>query len=130
MQALKPLALLVAAALSIGANAGGIDAARPLLCASIEAADCVAGGECIRGKPESIGAPRFIWVDFERRMVTGPERSTPIKLMEQTPSQLLLQGRELEYGWSIAIARDDGAMSVTLTDSKGAFVVFGYCTAI
>jgi hypothetical protein len=44
--------------------------------------------------------------------------------------QVLLQGVELGFAWSIGVDQQDGHMSATMTDHTGAYVLFGSCTAL
>jgi hypothetical protein len=41
--------------------------------------------------------------------------------------QLLLQGNELGYGWTVALNTGDGTMGATLVNRDGVFVLFGSC---
>ncbi|MBK9445393.1 MAG: hypothetical protein IPO00_04430 [Betaproteobacteria bacterium] len=50
--------------------------------------------------------------------------------MEKKDGQLLLQGRELGYGWTIAIEQKSGDMTLSLVNREGAFVLFGRCTPL
>jgi hypothetical protein len=49
--------------------------------------------------------------------------------MEANEQQLLLQGTELGFAWSVALDKSTGEMSATLVNRDGAFVLFGACTA-
>lgn len=51
-------------------------------------------------------------------------------IAEKNDKQLLLQGTELDFGWTIVVDQDDGAMAVTLTSRTGAYVLFGSCMAL
>jgi hypothetical protein len=42
--------------------------------------------------------------------------------------QLLMQGMELDHGWSIALDTKAGGMSVILVNRDDVFVLFGTCT--
>lgn len=106
------------------------DGTRTLLCASVEAIDCVSGETCVSGRPEAIGAPQFLRIDFAGQKIIGPKRTTPVLHMEKTEEQFLLQGIELEMGWVFALNRTTGKFSATLTDGEGAFVIFGACTQL
>jgi hypothetical protein len=122
------------AALALAATwtstAADFDGSKMLICAPVEAMDCTPGAECQRGTPDEIGAPAFIRIDFGKKVVIGPKRSSPITSIEKNESQVLLQGNELDYGWSIAVDQQDGRMSATLTNLEGAFVLFGSCTPL
>lgn len=112
------------------AQAADFDGSRTLLCANIEARDCVAGEECVRGLPGDVGAPQFMRIDFARKLVAGPKREAAIKLIEQSNNELLLQGTELGYAWSIALSQETGETVVTILNRDGAFVLFGACTPL
>jgi hypothetical protein len=90
--------------------------------------DCAIGEDCIKGLPDQIGAPAFMRIDFDKKMVSGTERASPVLYMEKTDKQLLLQGSEPGYAWTIAIDQASGKMVATLVDREGAFVLSGSCT--
>jgi hypothetical protein len=69
-------------------------------------------------------------IDFSRKEIIGPKRTTPIRLMEKTDRQLTLQGFELGMGWTFVLDRTTGKMAVTLIGRETAFVVFGACTPL
>ncbi|HYA76119.1 MAG TPA: hypothetical protein VED83_04350 [Burkholderiaceae bacterium] len=123
---LATLALGVACA----SAAAEFDGSKAIICAPTEAMDCSPGAVCARGMPDEIGAPAFIRIDFSKKVVIGPKRSTPIIAIEKNDAQILLLGSELGFAWSIAIDQQDGRMSATLTDHEGAYVLFGPCTAL
>ena len=110
--------------------AGEFDGSLPLICATVEARDCVSGAECFGGTPDEVGAPAFVRIDFEGKMIAGPRRTTPILLMEQGDHQLLLQGTEIGYAWAFALDQTSGRFSASLTNLEGAFLLFGSCTAL
>lgn len=106
------------------------DGTKPLLCASVEAIDCSPGEACEKGLPEIIGAPQFMRVDFEKKVVIGPKRTAEIRLMEKNDDLITLQGYELGMGWTLVIDRTAGKMTVTFAKAESAFVVFGACTTL
>ena len=111
-------------------SAADFDGSKKLLCATTDAMDCVAGQECIKGRPGDIGAPKFLSIDFARKAVEGPKRATAIAFMEKGEEQIVLQGNELGFGWTIALDQESGDMIVTLVNAHGAFVLFGSCTTL
>jgi hypothetical protein len=111
-------------------SAGDFDGSKKLICATTNAMDCVSGEECIKGRPGDIGAPRFLSIDFAQNAVEGPKRTTAIAHMEKSEDQILLQGNELGFGWTIALDQENGDMVVTLVNRDGAFVLFGSCTTL
>lgn len=112
----------------LSAVASDYDGSKPLICATVEARDCVLGATCYAGNARDIGAPSFMRINFEEKTITGPERTTAIVSMEKSENQLLMQGSELGYGWAFAIAQNSGYFSAALTNIDGTFLLFGSCT--
>ena len=110
--------------------AGDFDGSKRLICAPVEAMDCVAGEACTKGRPDDIGAPRFLRIDFAQKVIVGPKQTTPILFMDKSDDQFLLQGKELGYGWTLALDQDSGTMSVTLVNREEVVVLFGSCTPL
>jgi hypothetical protein len=92
--------------------------------------DCVAGTECLNGLPAEYGAPTSVRIDFANKQVLGEHKKSKIRDFEKKDGQLLLQGREMGYGWTIAIEQKNGDMTLSLVNREGAFVLFGRCAAI
>jgi hypothetical protein len=128
-------ASLVAATLAFGLAAApavaeeAVDGSKPLICATLQAVSCTPGEECDRGLPESVGAPQFLRVDFEKKVVVGPKRTTPVLHQEADASQITLQGFELGMGWSLAIDRATGKAVITFASADEGIVIFTACTA-
>jgi hypothetical protein len=106
-----------------------IDGTKPLICATIQAVSCASGEECERGLPESIGAPQFLRIDFVKKEIIGPKRSTQILFMEKSDEQITMQGFELGMGWTLAIDRSTGKAVITSANREEGVVIFGACTA-
>jgi len=114
----------------IPAHGADFDGSRLLICANVEASDCSPGQTCTRQRPDDIGAPTFLRIDFNRKMIVGPKRTTEITFMERDGGQILLQGTDLGYAWTIALDTGSGKMAATLADRLGAIVLFGSCMAM
>jgi hypothetical protein len=108
--------------------AADFDGSRALICANLNASDCGPGQACVRTRPDDIGAPVFMRIDFENKSIVGPKRTTPIASLDKSGNQLLLQGTELGYAWSVALDTGSGRLAATLVDREGVFVLFGACT--
>ncbi|OAJ63060.1 hypothetical protein A6V36_19655 [Paraburkholderia ginsengiterrae] len=121
------LAILAGLAPSLGLGAD-FDGSKPLLCATIDAHFCNIGEVCFRTLPEILGAPAFVHINFAKKTIVGSQRSTAIRYMEAGENQLLMQGTELGYSWSIALDTKSGGMSATLVNREDVFVLFGTCT--
>ena len=109
------------------AQAGDFDGSKALICAPAEVRECLAGSNCVAGSPREMGTPSFLRIDFAKKAMVGPVRTSPILHMEASDGQLLLMGTELGFGWSLALNQETGDMAATLTDRDGAFVMFGSC---
>jgi hypothetical protein len=105
------------------------DGVKPLICATIQAVNCAPGEECERGLPESVGAPQFFRIDFAKKEVIGPARTTQVRSMETSSTQITLQGFELGMGWTIAIDRETGKTVTTFAGREEGFMLFGACTS-
>jgi hypothetical protein len=111
-------------------SAGDFDGSKKLLCATTNAMDCVSGAECVKGSPGVIGAPKFLRIDIAQKTVEGPKRTTPITSVDKGQEQIVLQGNELGFGWTIALDQEEGDIVATLVNRDGAFVLFGSCTPL
>jgi hypothetical protein len=112
-----------------GSYAGDFDGSNPLICATTDALDCVPG-DCTKGRAAEMGAPPFLRIDFTKKTIGGPKRTTPIVSMDVSEKQILFQGKELEFGWTLALDQESGNFSATLVNRDGAFVLFGSCTPL
>jgi len=126
--------------MSLTASAGEFDGSTPLVCASMEAFECDAGGAgCRSVTPESIAAPRFLKLDVKKGEIQSTRRDQPE--MMPTPQhlggKLVLQGvigkeRPDNEGlaWTLAVEETSGDMVLTANGEDAAFVIFGACTKI
>ena len=112
------------------ARAGDFDGSKPLLCATMEGHACDPGLACERALPAELGAPRFLSIDFTKKLISGPNRATPIVTMNKAQGQILMEGTELDYAWTVVLDTSDGEITVTLANRHDALVLFGDCTAM
>ncbi|MFC1720260.1 hypothetical protein ACFL00_03870 [Pseudomonadota bacterium] len=108
--------------------ASDFDGSKPLICATVEARDCVLTRRCFTGEAREVGAPEFMRIDFAKKTITGTERTTAIAALEKSENQLLMQGAELGFGWTLAIDQTNGYFSGSITNLEGTFLLFGSCT--
>jgi hypothetical protein len=113
-----------------GAIAADFDGSKPLLCASQRVLDLVSPEKIVSGLPGEMGAPKFMRIDFEKKTVTGMQRATPILFMDRNEKQILMQGTEMDLGWTMAVNGKDGSMTASMVDDGGAIVLFGACTPL
>ena len=118
-------ALLCSTTAVFGAD---FDGSKQLICATVDAHACDPGEACLRGLPDDLGVPRFMRIDFAAKTIAGPKRTTQIRYIDTGADQILMQGTELGYAWTVVLDKTDGAMSMTLVSREDAFTVFGYCT--
>ncbi|HTI19266.1 MAG TPA: hypothetical protein VL598_16580 [Trinickia sp.] len=128
-RALKVIVCTVACTLlpALG-SAADFDGSTPLLCATFDAHSCDPGETCERALPSEIGLPQFLRVDVAKKTIQGSSRSTPIQLIDKNATQLLLQGTEMGYAWTIALDSTSGALTATLSNREHVYVLFGACT--
>jgi hypothetical protein len=119
-----------------GASAGKYDGSANLVCSTVGVVACTTrASSCIRAHTSDFDLPDFLFVDLENKVVRATEdnvqtETSPIKSSERSEHQLLLQGFENDQGWTLAIARDDGQMTLTSTGPDVSFMIFGACTTL
>jgi len=118
-------ALLCSATAAFSAD---FDGSKRLICATVDAHACDPGETCLRGLPDDIGVPRFMRIDFAAKTIAGPIRTTQIRFLDNSADQILMQGTELGYAWTVVIDKSDGTLSMTLVNRDDTYTVFGYCT--
>jgi hypothetical protein len=115
--------------IALDTSAADFDGSKPLICATIDAHACDPGITCTRYLPADIGAPKFLTLDFDKRVVIGPEHTTPMTILDRSPDQVLIGGTELGYGWTLVVDTADGDMTLSIMNRNDAFVLFGNCKA-
>lgn len=111
------------------ALAGDFDGSKPLICAPVVVMDCVIDEGCTKGTPDEMGAPAFMRIDFGKKLVIGEKRVTPIMFMDKNENQVLLQGIELGFGWTLVVT-PEGRFATTMVDHSGVFLMSGSCTTL
>ena len=108
--------------------------ATSFICSVARAAECGRDLNC--GPPSDPGnAPTFFHVNLDGKVITllGPPHrrgeTTQIRSLERDEGKIIMAGIEGGRGWSMVILEADGSMSVTVTDERASFVVFGKCIA-
>lgn len=116
----RMIALVLASLISGAAVADTIDGNKRAVCTTETLRDCVAGADCLNGLPAEYGAPTSLRLDFSNKQVLSEKRKSKIRDFEKKDGQLLLQGRELGYGWTIAIEQKSGDMTLSLVNREDA----------
>lgn len=130
LKVLRWILVGAAAGAVLPAAGGDFDGSRKLICAPVEALDCAEGVDCVSGAPWELGAPAFIRIDFDAKQVIGARRTTDIRLIDRSESQVLLQGFDEGLAWAIAISSDTGRMYATMAGLGGAIILNGSCTPL
>ena len=117
------------------ASAGGFDGSSNLVCAAINVVACTDGPTCLQGQARTFELPEFMAVDFKKKVIratdeSGHKQVSPIKNMQTSGSQLILQGIENGHGWSMNIDKKSGKVATTVSGEEVSFMVFGACTTI
>ena len=128
-------ALVLALASANHAAAAGLDGSRNVLCATQKVVACLDGTRCMQGGPKEFDVPTFLLVDVKKKVVRshkngGSDAESPIRNMDKTDKQVILQGVEEHRGWTLAVDRADGSMSLTTVGADVDILIFGACTAI
>jgi hypothetical protein len=139
---LAGLALLCICITPLSATAGDFDGSKPLLCASMRIVECVATGKCQEVPATSVDAPKFLKIDFNKKMISAArqganKKTSEIKHMDRIDGKIMLLGVEdgVEgvrdgLGWTMAISEDSGDMVLTGSGDQVGFVIFGACTPL
>ena len=133
------IALAFLFGLSAVAAAGDFDGSQPVLCSVVSVTECTPTDGCLAVMPESVAVPRFLTVDFDKKIVVpadkgGGNRSSAIKRMERIGGQLILQGADEgiqdvrdSVGWTASVSEETGKLVVTAAGNEVAFIVYGAC---
>ncbi len=112
-------------------TAAQYDGSVPLLCAPIQAIDCDAAEECLRGSADSVNIPQFLRIDFKEKVISAVDKSgkkASIRTLERIDGKMIMQGIQEGRGWTMIISEQTGKMSATVIDDQVGFVIFGACT--
>jgi len=133
-------AVLLGITLFASSNASAkdeIDGSANLICAAFDVMAWLDGGICSRGEARSFEMPEFMNVDFKKKVVEATydaeskkTANSPIKNSEISGNQLILQGVENNHGWTMAIDRSSGRMSLAVVGHEVSFSIFGACKAL
>jgi hypothetical protein len=121
--------------------AAEFDGSQPFLCASFELYSCVVGSECQTETAQSINAPQFLYIDAQKKEVTGLRPNGEVMgsttdTSNDTPndmSKLNLHGIEGEFAWNITVERTGRMMLVAGGNVDGeqtALIIYGACTFV
>lgn len=132
MSAFRPVLIVMAMSLSTAALAEEFDGTKPMECTMIEGHDCLpTQASCGPLKPESGKTPVF-QINAAKKEIRSPFRTALLPVITSTSNResLVLQGADLLFAWSALINKTTGAITVSVADRKGAYVVFGQCKLV
>jgi hypothetical protein len=110
-------------------------------CATQKLVECPSAGTCAQTTHEATNAPAIIYVYLAEKYITGREPSGLVRISEISDAryvgeQLILQGNDLDEeghlgaaGWTMAIDRDSGRLSMSVSADGVVFAIFGVCEA-
>jgi hypothetical protein len=130
MSTLRSISITLAMSLTMGvAYAEQFDGSQPLECTAIKGHDCLSTEtNCGPLKPES-DKPKPFLIDAAKKQIRSPYRTSllPIAYTTTNRESLVLLGADLLFAWSALINKTTGALTLSVSDRKGAYVVFGQC---
>ena len=122
----------IALALAFGAAFGGelIDGSAPLECRAEQGHDCLPEEAQCGPLQRDAHHPPVITIDVSKGEVHSPFREAVLQVGRSTSNKesLVLQGSDLLFAWSALVNKTTGAMTISISDRKGAYVIFGKCT--
>jgi hypothetical protein len=134
---MKKLLVIIVAGICLLCNtrawAGDFDGSKPLICSVIRTIDCPRDDEISKGTAEDVNLPQFLFIDFEKKLVTGKTaegdvRETKIESIKHEDGQLILQGVQRGKAWSAVINEETGKTTIIGASDEAGFVVFAACT--
>ncbi|HYB10750.1 MAG TPA: hypothetical protein VEJ16_13865 [Alphaproteobacteria bacterium] len=113
--------------------AAPFDGTQPFICANIEIYACEPGVKCDEETVESIDVPQFLKISVPDKTIVGTRPSgqavnAKIELVRHVEQKMYLQGVEKLLGWTVIVDEQTGRMSLTVSDDKNGYVIFGACT--
>jgi len=121
---------------SAAANAASkFDGSSNLICAAFDLTACVDGVTCAKGEARTFDMPEFLTVNFKKKSIHADydrdkTADSQFKNFESTDNQLIIQGVENDHGWTMAISKETGRMSVAAVGEEVSFTMFGACKAL
>ncbi len=101
------------------------------VCALTRAYECTIDGECNAWTIEEMALPRFVRIDLAENSIISLDKTvnrddTRIAQIKELEGMTVLQGVE-QRGWSIALGKESGSLTLSAAGEGNGFIVFGYC---
>jgi hypothetical protein len=125
----------------VGAQEEEPVAADLFACATQTLIECPSTGSCAPTTHDATNAPAIIYVYMSDGYIAGREPSGLVRVSKINDARpvgdmLILQGNDLDEeghlgaaGWTMAIDRDSGHMSLSVSADGVVFAIFGVCEA-
>jgi hypothetical protein len=122
-------AATLALVLGAASSPSVFDGSRPLLCRAERGHDCLPGAHDCRTIQPQPDKPAFFHIDFAKKEVRSPFRTAILTVTHTTDNtgSLVLQGADVLLAWSALINKSTGALTVSIADREGSYVVFARC---
>ena len=123
-------------AASVAASATGLDGSANLVCVANHVVACTKAAVCFEGDASAFDLVEFMFVDFKAKVVKARthgdarKEESPIRIIEKSNTQLILQGAENGHGWGMSIDQTGGRMAAAIAGESASFMIFGVCTAL
>ena len=129
MIALPTAAATLALVVSAGASTSVFDGSRPLSCRADLGHDCLPDAHDCRTIQPQPDKPVFFQIDFAKKEIRSPFRTAILTVTHTADNadSLVLQGSDVLLAWSALINKTTGALTVSIADRQGSYVVFARC---
>lgn len=123
----------------MAAGAANFDGKSPVICATLEAVQCVKAvgetHECARGVASGLNVPRFLKLDFKEKSITatreaGMDKMSKIASVVHANGNIVLQGAEDGRGWVLVLEENTGHMTAAAVGDAEGMMVYGACTQL
>jgi hypothetical protein len=120
----------------VSASAAGLDGSANLVCAANRVVACTTAAVCLEGDASTFDLVEFMFVDVKAKVVRARtqgdtrKEESPIRIMEKSNNQLILQGVENGHGWGMSIDQAGGRMTAAIAGESASFMLFGVCTPL
>ena len=121
---------------STAANAASkFDGSSNLICATFDITACVDGVTCAKGQARTFDMPEFLTVNFKKKSIHADydgdkTADSPFQNFQKTENQLIIQGVENDHGWTFAVSKTTGRLSLSSVGEEVSFTMFGACKAL
>lgn len=127
MKALPSATAIFALVASGAASPAPLAGSGQLECRVDRGYDCLPGAyDCTLRQPNK---PAFFKIDFAKKEMQSPFRAAVLTVTHTVDNSesLILQGSDSLLAWSALINKSTSALTVSIADREGSYVIFGRC---